>query len=64
MFYTLANLDQDKLSRIQDWEQKSGATVLAFSPSEIKEAALDQASLDALQGFEKELGLSLLAVKA
>lgn len=64
MFCTLANLDQDKLSRIQAWEQKTGSTVLAFSCSNIQAAPLDQAGLDELQGIEKDLGLSLVAVKA
>lgn len=63
MFCTLANLDQDKLARVQAWEQKSGATVLAFSCSDIQAAVLDQTGLDELQGIEKDLGLNLVAVK-
>jgi hypothetical protein len=63
MFCTLADLDQDKLSRIQAWEEKNGSTVLAFSCSDIQAAVLDQTGLDDLQGIEKELGLSLVAVK-
>ena len=64
MLCTLANLDQDKLTRVQALEQKTGTTVLAFSCSDLAAAALDQANLQELQGIEKELGLSWVAVKA
>jgi hypothetical protein len=64
MFCTLADLDQDKLSRIQALEQKTGATVLAFSCSDLPAAIMDPAGLDELKGLESDLGLSLVAVKA
>lgn len=64
MLCSLANLDQGKLAKIQELEKKTGATVLAFSCSDLKAADLDPAGLNALQGVEQELGLSLVAVKA
>jgi hypothetical protein len=64
MFCTLADLDQDKLSRIQTLEQKTGTTVLAFSCNDLPAAILDPTGLNELKGLETELGLSLVAVKA
>lgn len=64
MLCSLANIDSDKLARIQALEAKSGATVLAFSCSDLQAAPLSEAQLGELQGLEKDLGLSLVAVKA
>ena len=64
MLCSLANLDQDKLKRIQELEKKTGVTVLAFSCSDLKAANLDPAGLGELQNLEKDLGLSLVAVNA
>jgi hypothetical protein len=64
MLCSLANLEQDKLDAVKALEQKTGSTVLAFSCSELQAADLDQANLGELQSLEKNLGLSLVAVKA
>ena len=63
MLCSLADLDKGKLASVQELEKKTGATVLAFSCSDLEAAALDASALDELQGLEKELGLSLVAVK-
>jgi hypothetical protein len=64
MLCSLANLEQEKLAAIQALEQKTGSTVLAFSCGDLDAADLDQAQLGQLQSLEKDLGLSLVAVKA
>jgi hypothetical protein len=64
MLCSLANLDQDKLAKIQELEKSTGTTVLAFSCRDLRAADVDAAGLSALQGVEKELGLSLVAVKS
>jgi hypothetical protein len=64
MLCSLAKLEQEKLAVIQALEQKTGSTVLAFSCSNLEAAVLDQAQLNQLQSLEKDLGLSLVAVKA
>jgi hypothetical protein len=64
MLCSLANLDGDKLSRIQAWERETGNTVLAFSCSNLEAAQLNAQGLEALQGLENDLGLSLVAVKS
>lgn len=64
MLCSLANLEQDKLEAIKALEQKTGSAVLAFSCGELQVAKLDSAGLNELQGLEKDLGLSLVAVKA
>ncbi len=63
MLCSLANIDQGKLSSIQELEKKTGTTVLAFSCSDLEAAALDESALTELQGLEKELGLNLVAIK-
>lgn len=63
MLCSLANIDQSKLASIQELEKKTGATVLAFSCSDLEAAALDDSALNELQGLEKDLGLSLVAIK-
>ena len=61
--HVLANLKQEQLRVIQEFEQKAGVRVLALAPMEIDPASIDADLLTRLQEMEKELGVCLVAVR-
>ncbi len=63
MLCSLASLDTEKVKAVQALEKKMGKTVLAFSCKEMKIDALKDDEIAQLREAEKNLGLSLVAVK-
>ena len=62
MLCSLSSLQEKDLERIRSLEADLGRTILAFSCHNAAPAKLDDADLAKLQGIEKEMGLSLVAV--
>lgn len=60
--YTMANLTSDQLNKINELEQKTGKTLLAFGAQSFKPAEVEALELDQIMALEKELNLSLVAV--
>ncbi len=63
MLCTLANLENDKLERVQSLEKKLGKTLIAFSCREMSIVPLKEDELSQIKQVEKKLNLSLIAVK-
>ena len=63
MLCNLSNLNDKDIEQVKKLEKELGITVLAFSCHEAEPAMLDKDVLDKVQAAEKELGLSLVAVK-
>ena len=63
MLCNLSNLNDKDIEQVKKLEKELGITVLAFSCHEAEPAMLDKSVLDKVQAAEKELGLSLVAVK-
>lgn len=59
----VAQLDKDRLARVEALESELGAVVVAYEPS-YKPATLNEAQLAKLRAAEAELGLILVAFDA
>ena len=64
MLCSLSNIKDDHLEEIRALENELGQPLLAFSCHDIEPAVLDDEKLKKLQELEKQIGLSLVAVKA
>lgn len=60
--YSFANVDPDKLKKIQQIESEIGQPLLAFSPVEAQPARLDRDKLAKIRELEDDLGVVLVAV--
>lgn len=63
MLYSLANLESDKLSAIQNLEKEIGSPVVALAEIEAETVLLPKDQLKKLQELEDQLGVVLVAVK-
>lgn len=59
--FVLANLDQNKLKTLADFEQKEGVKVLAFTDLKVAPAKLDDTKMNDLHSLEQSLGVTLVA---
>ena len=64
MICSLSKLDAPKIERIKSAEKDLGKTILAFTCHDIAPAQLSPAELAKIQAVEKEIGLTLVAVKS
>lgn len=63
MLFTVApKIEDATLKAITDLEKEMGKTFLACSSSELKPSALSAAEIGKIEGIEKKLGVSLIAV--
>ncbi len=62
MLYTVSNVDDKQLSKIQALEESSGVTLLAFSQLNVQPAQLKPDVLQEVMALEQELGVTLVAV--
>ena len=63
LLFSLANLTEQQLESLQEWEAKSGKKLLAFGALPVGLDLLDPTELRGLQDLEAELGVTLVAVK-
>ena len=63
MLYSLATLETDKLSAIQNLEKEIGSPVVALTSLDADTVLLPKDQLKKLQDLEEELGVVLVAVK-
>jgi len=63
MLCSIAKLEEKDIETIKSLEAKVGKTLLAFGCHDIKPAQLSDEQLTVLQGEEKKLGMSLVAVE-
>jgi hypothetical protein len=63
MLWGFSVLKDEQMKAITELEEKTGVTLLAFSGINISNAELTNEDLEEIQKLEKELGLSLVAVK-
>ncbi len=63
MLWGFSVLKDEQIKAINTLEEKMDVTLLAFSGINIKNAELTNEDLEHIQKLEKELGLSLVAVK-
>lgn len=64
MLFNISKLEAEKLAAIQKLEQDLGKTFLAFTPYDLKPAALNDEELARIKALENELSLSIVAVEA
>lgn len=62
MLWGFSVLKDEQIKAINELEEKTGVTLLAFSGINISNAELTKEDLESIQKLEKELGLSLVAV--
>ncbi len=62
IYYALAQLSEERLETIRALEKDLGKRVVAFAPTPIEPAPLDQTALDKLRSAEQRLGVVLVAV--
>lgn len=63
MIWGFSALNTEQVKAIKELEDKLGITLLAFSGANLKYADLSAEELDEMHKLEKELNLSLVAVK-
>ena len=63
MLYSLANLESDKLSAIQNLEKEIGNPVVALAELDAETVMLPKDQLKKLQELEARLGVVLVAVR-
>lgn len=63
MLWGFSVLKDEQIKAINELEEKTGVTLLAFSGINIKNAELTKDDLEQIEKLESELGLSLVAVK-
>jgi hypothetical protein len=61
--YSFAKLDTRQLKNLQQFEEKEGVRLLAFTPVEVKPATIPDKTLQAIQDLERDLGICLVAIK-
>ncbi|MDJ0686041.1 MAG: hypothetical protein QNJ84_15200 [Alphaproteobacteria bacterium] len=64
MVYTLASVEEEKLSEIRTLEREIGAPLIAMSELAVQPARLDRDKLARIEALEKKLGVVLVAVDA
>jgi hypothetical protein len=62
MHCTLAKIDDTSLDQIKNLEKKTGKVVLAYACQPAKAANLNPDEVKELQGLEKKLGMTLVAL--
>ncbi len=62
MLYTVSNVNDNQLGKIQALEEKSGVTLLAFTQLQVQPAQLNPDVLQEVMALEQELGVTLVAV--
>ena len=62
MICSLSNLSEKDLKEINQLETEINSPLLAFSCYDVKSAILTDDALAKVEGLEKKLGISLLAV--
>lgn len=62
MLYSLLNLSEDKLAKIQAIEAEIDQPLLAFSEVKAAPAQLDRETLSKIRELEEDLGIVLVAV--
>ena len=64
MLYSIAqSMKPENVSKVQSLEKELGRYVLAFSSHSLNHSNLSSGELERLQELEKELGVTLVAVK-
>ncbi len=62
--WTLSHLSSDQERLLKEAEATLGGKVLlAYEPSQVEAAALDESQLECLQGLEQKLGMAVVAVE-
>ncbi|KIX15575.1 hypothetical protein [Dethiosulfatarculus sandiegensis] len=64
MHCTLAKIDESSLEQIKNLEKKTGKVVLAYACQQANAANLSADQVSELQGLEKKLGMTLVALDA
>lgn len=59
--FMLANLDQEKLKQLHEFEQKKGVKVLAFADIKVDPAKIEEEKVKDMKTLEECLGVTLVA---
>ena len=63
MLYAISNLDTEHLQKVQNVEKATGLKLLALNALDVTPAKIQDDALDDIQALEKEIGLTLVAVR-
>ena len=63
MLYAISNLDTEHLQKVQNVEKTTGVKLLALNALDVTPAKIQDDALDDIQALEKEIGLTLVAVR-